>query len=275
MTATSESRFEREPYLHRIRYTGPTDATAAVLAGLHQAHVGAIPFENIDVIRGRPIRLDLASLQGKLVAAGRGGYCFEQNGLFRAALEDLGFPVLPLAARVRVNGRFNPRTHMLMLVDAESDRWLTDVGFGGDGPLRPVPFGGERESIQGPWTFRVHEESTGLFVLQVLTPRDPDWRDLYAFTLEPQHLVDYEMANHYTSTHPQSRFRQTLTAQRTTPRARFTLRDQELIIDRGTEREIHAIADDDALRHVFAETFGMRFPGTMRLLPAKGRARAG
>jgi len=260
------SRLDRDAYFRRIDFAGPTEPTAAVLAALHQAHVGAIPFENLDILRGKPVRLDLGSLQGKLVAAGRGGYCFEQNLLFAAVLRDLGFTVTPLAARVRFGAtRVNPRTHMLLLVDAGGDRWLADVGFGADGLLRPVPLDGGRPAEQGPWTYRVRPETDGRHVLQILR-RDGTWFDLYVFTLEPQHPVDFEVANHYTSTHPDSRFTVTLTAQRTTPTARYALRGEELLIDRGGKQETRTVADPDELLDVLAELFRLRFPAGMRFV---------
>src|SRR6516164_7620350 len=89
-------------YLDRVEYTGPCAPTTAVLQALHLAHVTHIPFENLDIQLGRPIRLDLESLQAKLVRARRGGYCFEHNTLFAAVLERLGFGVTRLAARVRL-----------------------------------------------------------------------------------------------------------------------------------------------------------------------------
>jgi N-hydroxyarylamine O-acetyltransferase len=73
----------------------------ATPGGWHQAHVGAIPFENLDILLGRPVVLEIDALQAKLVSGRRGGYCFEQNTLFRAALERIGFRVTALAARVR------------------------------------------------------------------------------------------------------------------------------------------------------------------------------
>src|ERR1700756_4948956 len=88
-------------YSARIGYTGAFAPTAETLAELHLAHATHIPFENADILLGRPIRLDQESLQAKLVAQRRGGYCFEQNLLFAAALEELGFRVTRLAARVR------------------------------------------------------------------------------------------------------------------------------------------------------------------------------
>ena len=69
----SESAFGLDAYLQRIRYTGERNPTLATLSALHEHHAAAIPFENLDVRLGRPIRLDLESLQAKLVAGRRGG----------------------------------------------------------------------------------------------------------------------------------------------------------------------------------------------------------
>jgi N-hydroxyarylamine O-acetyltransferase len=130
-------------YLRRIGYAGGLEPSRATLEALHLAHATAIPFENLDILLGRPIRLDLASLQAKLVRGGRGGYCFEQNLLFAAVLEHLGFALTRLAARVRLRAdRVNPRTHMTLAVAVEGERVLADVGFGVEGLLLPVPIDG-------------------------------------------------------------------------------------------------------------------------------------
>ena len=115
-------------YLERIGYAGDLNPSRSVLEALHLAHATHIPFENLDILLGRPIRLDLASLQAKLVKDRRGGYCFEQNLLFSAVLRQLGFSVTSLAARVRYRTTtLLPRTHMLLLVDLAGERWLADV----------------------------------------------------------------------------------------------------------------------------------------------------
>ena len=203
-----DSSFDLASYFERIAYAGDRTPSRATLAALHLAHATHIPFENLDILLGRPIRLDLASLTAKLVHGRRGGYCFEQNRLFAAALEALGFAVTTLAARVRFGTTsVRPRTHMLLQVDVDGDRLLADVGFGVFGLLIPVPLDDPGESRQFAWTYRIVREA-GLYVLQLRT--GGAWADLYAFTLEPQYPADYEMANHYTSTHPSSRFVQAL-----------------------------------------------------------------
>jgi N-hydroxyarylamine O-acetyltransferase len=259
IVATDElTPFDLGAYLGRIGDAGPLDPTVEVLDRIHQAHATTIPFENLDILLGRPIRIDLESLQAKLVRGLRGGYCFEQNTLFAAALERIGFRVTTLAARVRYGStRLLPRTHMLLKVDFDDGPRVADVGFGGDGLLKSLPLDPGRESRQYHWTYRVVEKDDGL-VLQSLRPEG--WLDLYFFTLEPHYPVDYEMGNHYTSTYPASIFRQVVIAQRPTPEARYVLCGRELSVERAGETIRRELGDDDELLSVLSSTFGLRFP---------------
>ena len=249
-------------YLQRIGYTEERGADASTLGGLHLAHATRIPFENFDVLFGRPISLALDDLQDKLVRQRRGGYCFEQNKLFAAALREFGFPVTALAARVRQRqSTLLPRTHMCLLVHAGGRDWVADVGFGGEGLLQPVPMTGEPVR-QFLWTYRVMEESPGLWVLQL--QRDQGWVDLYAFSLEPQEDVDFEMANYYVSTHPKSRFVRTLTVQLPAPEKRQILRDRELTTDTGNGIRSVVIRDDTEMLEVLAQKFDLALPAGTR-----------
>lgn len=220
---TDDPAFNLDDYLARVGFDGEREAALSTLEALHVAHLGRIPFENVDVYLGRPGSLDLGSLQARMVRARRGGYCFEQNTLFAAALRSLGFQVATLEARVRPEGATAtlPRTHMLLRVSADGRGWLADVGFGGDGPLLPVPLDGALQE-QPDGAYRVEQEDDGVHVLTVR--RNGRWRDLYAFTLAPALPVDFEVAHHYTSTHPRSRFLLTLTVQRVEPQRRRSLR---------------------------------------------------
>ena len=261
-----------DAYLQRIGYTGDLSPSAAVLEALHLAHATHIPFENLDILRGLPIRLDLESLQRKLVDARRGGYCFEQNLLFAAALEAVGFPVTRLAARVRYRtASVLPRTHMLMLVNTDGGRWLADVGFGAEGLLLPVPFDSGQESRQFAWTYRVvpGPKGPGLGHEGPSLPDVPEWvlqskhaegwADMYGFTLEPQLLVDYEVANHFTSTHPDSVFRRTLTIQRSARDGRLILRGDTLTRYKDGQAIEEAVAPE-RVRDVARELFGVELP---------------
>jgi N-hydroxyarylamine O-acetyltransferase len=251
-----------EAYLRRIgvdpaipRAGGATHAT---LAALHVAHVAAIPFENLDILLGRPILLDVGALQRKLVAARRGGYCFEQNTLFQAVLESLGFRVTPLAARVRSGAiSVRPRTHMLLRVLLDEVPFLADVGFGAGGVVQPVPFAEGVVVSTGPFSHRVAREGE-LWVLQGDSGKG--WADQYAFTLEPQHPVDFEVASHYTSTYPQSIFTQTITAQRSWPERRAVLRNRELTVTTAAGDAVSEIRDPQHLLEVLSTEFGLVFP---------------
>ena len=255
---SASSGIDVSSYLDRIDYSGPLEPTYPVLESLHFAHATHIPFENLDVILKRPIRLDIETLQNKMVANHRGGYCFEHNLLFSAVLKEIGFSVIELAARVRFRAKgIPPRTHMLLLVDLDGRRFIVDVGFGAEGLLLPVPFINKQPAKQYAWTYRIADEDDS-WVLQ--SYRDGTWSDLYIFTLEPHYQIDYEVASHYVSTHPDSRFIRTLTVQQTLPEVRKTIRKNELIIDDGSSVTIKQIQSDEELMQTLDETFGLRFP---------------
>ncbi|MFD0266086.1 arylamine N-acetyltransferase [Streptomyces sp. NPDC127106] len=199
-------------YLARIGYDGPVGDDGelrpdlATLYAVHRAHTGAIAFESLDVLLGRPIALDVKALEDKLVHGRRGGYCYEQNSLLAAALERIGFEVAGRGARNRTRGdTLLPVTHAVLVVTVDGQPWLCDAGFGHQGPLEPVPLGQlGAEVTQGAWTYAVREEEDGILALSLL--RGDTWRDLYAFSPQRYHPVDYVLLNHYSSTHPRSAF---------------------------------------------------------------------
>jgi N-hydroxyarylamine O-acetyltransferase len=245
-------------YAGRIGYSGGWEPKLETLQDLHLAHAISIPFENLDVLLGRPIRLDLESLWAKLVMGGRGGYCFEQNALFAAVLEHIGFSVTRLAARVRMgaSGGVRPRSHMLLAVEADGARWIADVGFGGAGLLRPLRLVPGEMVREFGWTHRVVLEGD-LHVLQALEAQG--WVDQYSFTLEPQYPVDYEVSNWFTSTHPASIFRKMLLVQKPGAEARLLLQNRKLIVQRPEGAPEEAVLDDAGLTEALGGRFGLRF----------------
>ena len=121
---------DRSAYLARIGYDGRVGPSIETLRALHRAHVLTVPFENLYIHFGGPISLDPADLLRMIVVFRRGGYCFELNGLFALLLEDLGFVVTRLAARVcsETEG-VRPRSHQLLKVQLGEAAWIADVGF--------------------------------------------------------------------------------------------------------------------------------------------------
>lgn len=189
-----------DAYLARVDQPA-APPTGEALAALHEAHVRTIPFENVDPARGLRPSLDLESIAAKLVGRRRGGYCFEHGLLFAAALERLGYDVSRRAARVQPH-RDGPRTHMNLVVTVDGADHLADVGFGA-GVLRPMALEDGAAVDQAGWKHRlVRDERT--WTLQKATA--DGWEPLHAFDDQPQRLIDYEVYNHYTATHPDSPF---------------------------------------------------------------------
>jgi N-hydroxyarylamine O-acetyltransferase len=182
-----------------------------------------------------------------------------------AALEALGFPVTRLLARVRVHsGRLLPRTHMVLNVGAGDRTWLCDVGFGAWGLLDPLPLV-EGDSEQYAWKYRL-ERSAGEWFLHALVAGD--WLPMYSFTLEAQLPVDFEPGNHYTSTHPDSRFTHTLTAQRPTPETRWLLNNRQLTTATSAELNARTLETDDELLATLRELFQLDVPAGTWLPPS-------
>jgi N-hydroxyarylamine O-acetyltransferase len=209
---SGETTLDLEAYFARIGYDGPLAPTFETLKGLHYAHALSIPFENLDVLAKRPILLDPASLQKKLVREKRGGYCFEVNALFAAVLRELGFDVTTLIGRVRWMSPEDvdtARSHMLMRVELPEGSYLADVGFGGLTMTGPIRFetGIEQQTPHEPRRLLDHEDG---FELQARIAGT--WTPIYRFTMEPHRRTDYEVASWYTSTHPSSIFVQFLIA---------------------------------------------------------------
>jgi N-hydroxyarylamine O-acetyltransferase len=190
-----------DAYLERIGLDGRPS-----IGQVHRAHLTSIPFENLDPHQGLPVSLEVEDIERKLVTERRGGYCFEQNLLLKAAFEALGAKVDMFLARMRMGaepGVVRPRSHLVLRVNESGTSWHADVGLGARGLLEPVPFGPGLPQEQSGWSFRVVEDGSEL-VLQQLDGEE--WTDLYSFLPQPVPLVDVETSNWWTSTHPRSRF---------------------------------------------------------------------
>jgi len=260
-----ESNIDLDAYFARIGYAGERAPTAATLRALHLAHTTHIPFENLDVLLGCPILIDLDAIQKKLVRDRRGGYCFEQNTLFAAALEQLGFQVTRIAGRARhLTTRVLPRTHMILKVEADNDSWVADVGFGGYGLLEAIPLKINEEFQQFAWKYRLRKEDEQ-WVLQSFLRGE--WRDQYCFTLEAQLPIDYTLGNWFCSTHPESRFVQTLTAQLVGPMERRVLRNREHVILTSENERVEIISSEEGLLEILSKHFGLQMPLGTRFKP--------
>jgi len=173
----------------------------ATLEALHEAHVRAIPFENVDPMLGKTPDLELSAIAAKLVDRKRGGYCFEHALLFAAVLERLGYAVQRRLSRVQPH-KSGPRTHMMLIVRHNGRDHLVDVGYGA-GMMRPMPLEDGVVVSQAGWDHRLTQAGP----LWTLSKRaGDDWEPQHAFDDQPQRLIDYELSNYYVATHPRSPF---------------------------------------------------------------------
>ena len=254
-------------YLRRIGYTQAVRPDAATLRGLAAAHVASIPFENLDPFLGVPVVLELPRLERKLVQHGRGGYCFEQNLLFREVLRTIGYPVTGLIARVlwqRDESEVTAQSHMLLRVEIEGESWLADVGFGGmvlSGALRLAP---DVEQLSAHEPYRLLEDN-GQWRMQALVRGQ--WATLYRFDLQPREDIDYVVANHYTSTFPQSHFLHQLTIARSVPGRRLNLRSRDFTVHHlGGESVRRTLGTAEEILDVLEREFLIQVPRLTHML---------
>jgi N-hydroxyarylamine O-acetyltransferase len=252
-----------DDYLARIEHPR-LPPTADALRSLHEAHVRAIPFENVDVLLGTHRGLGLQAITDKLVRRQRGGYCFEHALLFAAVAEQLGYQVSRLISRVQPH-RAGPRTHMSLKVRADGSDYLVDVGFG-SGLLTTMPLRDGTVADQAGWKHRLTREDR-TWTLAKQTARG--WEPQHAFDdHDEQRPIDYEVSHHYVSTHPGSPFTHQLIVMRLEPgvsrrligstltvehadgrleqtpvpleRLEDTLRSLDVVLDRGEMAELRA-----------------------------------
>lgn len=247
-------------YFARIGYTRTPRADLDTLRALTELHPAAITFEAVDVLLGRPVDISPGAIQAKLIGGGRGGYCFEQNGLLKRVLEALGFAVEGLIARVLwmlpPDAPPMPLTHMATRVTIDGQRWLADVGFGAcvaGAPLQFDAIGSEQPTRHE--TFRLTRR--GAWTL--LEAQLPDgWSPLYMLSPEPALEADYVAANWYTSTHPTSGFRRELRVARTAPDRRTTLMNDRLTVRRAGGGMERRFLSEREIADALVSTFGLR-----------------
>ncbi len=217
-----------DAYLERIHFKDSLNLSIDTLQGLHVGHCLNIPFENLDIHRGQSISLDPDLLIEKIVHKNRGGYCYEMNGLFAYILEELGFKVTGLMARVLIHRKPEPRNHHVLCVHVDGRDWLVDVGYGGRGLLAPIPIENKQMEKQFADTIRLVETSEDHWTLQTLI--EENWEPQYEFNLAPYQPIDYIPGNYYHSTSPESLFTKIALCTMPTTDGFIQLRNQHLTI---------------------------------------------
>ena len=242
-----------QAYLARIGYRAKLGPTLTTLRDLHCAHLLTVPFENLDIHRGRQIVLDEALLYDKIVRRRRGGFCYELNGLFAVLLRHLGFDVTLLSAGVaRAAGGFGPDYDHLALLVKLDEPWLVDVGFG-DSFREPLRFGERGPQVQAGDEYLL--EDLGKSWRMKRRKKESAWGDQYEFTLVPRQLEDFKDMCRYHQTSPESTFTQKRVCSRATPNGRVSLSEKRLIVTDNGNREERELSDEEYAR-ILRELFG-------------------
>jgi len=244
---------EIDAYLKRIGYGGSRQPTAETLRQLHRAHLLAVPFENLDIPLGHPIVLSLPSFYDKIVRRRRGGFCYELNGLFGWLLEQLGFTVVMLSARVFEGAQPGPEfDHLVLLIEME-ERLIADVGFG-DSFLEPLRLDAEKEDVQQGSSYRL----TGSDSERVLQRRrESEYESRYVFSLTPRRLAEFSAMCQRQQTSSESIFARKAVCSLATPDGRITLSNSRLIVTAGGRREEREIAGEQEYRTLLETHFGI------------------
>jgi len=255
-SAAEAPAVDLDAYRRRIGYAGPLAPTLETLRALQELHPAAIPFEALDVLTGRGIDISPQAVDAKLIEARRGGYCYEQNGLFKRVLQAIGFEVEGLIARVNWNAPADapprPPSHMALRVTIDGAPWLADVGFGSCVPTAPLRLDTNDPQPTAHETFRLVPEGPELQLEADIAGR---WAPVYRLLPSPILDADYELANWYTATHPESHFRHRLIVTRTTPEARHVLAGGKLTVRSADGTAERRILDADQIERELAERF--------------------
>jgi N-hydroxyarylamine O-acetyltransferase len=258
-----------DAYLKRINYSGSIAPTLDTLQTLHRLHPSAIPFENLDPLMERPVRLQLSDIEQKLIVERRGGYCFEHNLLFQAVLESMDFKVTPIGAGVLWGHEegYVPTElhHMALIVDVNGVNYLADVGFGGQvatGPLRL------RADLEQPTPNERYRLSGGHPKWRLDTELQGEWRPLYEFTAAAQTFEDFIALNDYAM----GAFRDDLVAARVDGSKRFALHNARLRTHENGETTTRMLGSVLEIRDVLTNVFGIQLPVTDKLDTALEKA---
>jgi len=247
--------FSLQRYLARIGITSAPDMTAEGLATLMRAQLYTVPFENLDVQAGKIVSMVPDEIATKILDHSRGGYCYEVNGLFAMALEALDVPYYFVAARPMFYPVRRPKTHMALIVTIEGERYLFDLGFGGNGIRLPLRLSDVGVDIQQEnETFRLLLSDDGIYTVQ--SRGNDGWEDQYGFDLTPQEWIDFVPANHLNSTHPDTIFVKKLLVVLQNPTGKTILLDDVLKIISDGKTETREIPAPDRAA-VLADVFGL------------------
>ena len=247
------------PFLQRIGMEGAcVDKSLAFLSRVQAQFVLHVPYENLDILDGKELRLDFESLYEKIVVRGRGGYCFELNALLHCMLAEMGFSVKSCFARFLRGEREIPfRRHRIVVVTLDGIDYMMDVGVGQIAPRLPLLLKEGAEQAQNGELYRFGRDPSLGWVL--FDWHRGEWRRYISFTEEAQYEVDFLPASFWCEKHPESPFRRAPMLSLKTETGRKTVDGQIFKIFRGDECVHEEKTDGTRFREVLRHEFGLTF----------------
>lgn len=233
------------PYLKRIGLEQADDAHFETLKKLQYQHMLRVPFENLDGMRGIPIVLDVDAFYEKIVEHHRGGYCYENNGLYNRLLRELGFTCQLVSGTIHRGDGTWARTasHACTVVTLDGKDYLTDVGFG-DSARGPLALTGEvHQDVSG--AYRMNKVAENTYDVERMNHDDTDWRVILRIDITPMKLTDFKEANDFNQTSPHSPFMQKDMATIATVPGRRTLSGNKLTITENGTKQEHELSDTE------------------------------
>ncbi|WP_454846122.1 arylamine N-acetyltransferase family protein [Pseudomonas farris] len=241
-------------YFQRINLAVPTDTSAGTLADIHFAHVNAIAYEMLDIFLGIVPSFDMTEISDKLTSGRRGGGCTQMNGLLAVVLETLGFSVRrSLSAVSRENGAMNLSTHMVLLVRADDEEWICDVGFGYRGFLYPLRLLHNAQVVQGVHEYRVLRVTELMWRIQYR--RGVQWINMYVLRDASYEVDEFVVGQFFNSYSPLSPFRNNLVCARPSLQGGRYLVNNVLVSIQDCARTRHVVRSLWELVDVLEEYF--------------------
>lgn len=248
-----------QQYLKRIGYSGPLNPNIEVLSQLQELHVHTVPYENLDILGGVPISLDIPHLFHKIVTKQRGGFCFELNALFGWLLQELGFDVTHYFGRFWRGETNTPskRRHHILHIEIDNRRFIADVGAGAS-PRQPFELIENIEQLQGDEIYLV--QKSALYGWMLYERKHGELDPIYSFTEESNLPQDYETTSYWCQYSPDSVFNKGAKVYIRTKEGRNTVDDQEFRIFSSGQVHTFSPSTPEEYAQALTEHFGIKLP---------------
>lgn len=246
-------------YLKRLQIDIAGKPDYFFLEKLVHQHLINIPFENLSVRKGRTIFLEEDFLYQKIITQGRGGFCYELNGLFGWLLKKLGYHISLVSAEVYVpsESKYSSSFDHLSLLVHLDETYIVDVGFG-EAFRKPILLNrGTVKDVSG--IYQVFTPGPNQKHHVIKKQENNAWQPIYRLETIPRKLVEFSDMCHYNSNSPDSQFTQNTICTLANKNGRVTLTEDSLIITRLKEKKSQPVASFDNFKALLLKSFDMDY----------------